>query len=513
MIALWMLYGIAVSLALCAAAASAERGLRLADRPARGVWAGAVAGAVALPALAYALGPFSPISSLTERFGDAAAVGSGGGRVPLELVDVEGGGAAAGSGPEIAATLLDLAAALDGPLLILWLALSAVLGGRLLLEWWRGRRRRWSRARIEGRRVLVAPEEGPALAGVLRPEIVVPEWFLELGPELRELALRHEEEHREAGDPWLVLVAEIARSLLPWNPGIHWAAGRLRRAAELDCDRRLLREGADRGAYGRLLVTVGRRSPGPSGVRKVALGEGTSDLKRRITMLRSRERDRWTGLRAVGAAVVALAAVAVACETPVPPTADEAESTANEVETVADAESAEGTVAGRIATTGRLSFDSPGAPLVVLDGVIMKEPPDLDALDIAAVEVIKGDDARAQYGGRAANGVIQITTERGEAERPTKADEITGVVVHAGEAREPTSPDSAVALATGEGVATGESPLVIVDGVIMGRDVDMEELNAMEIEMVEVVKGEAARALYGDRAKDGLIRITTKDGG
>lgn len=230
-------------------------------------------------------------------------------------------------------------------------------------------------------------------------------------------------------------------------------------------------------------------------------------------MLRSREWDRWTGLRTAGAAVVALAAVAVACETPVPPTADEAESTANEVETVADAESAEGTVAGRIATTGRLSFDSPGAPLVVLDGVIMKEPPDLDALDIAAVEVIKGDDARAQYGGRAANGVIQITTERGEAERPTKADEITGVVVHAGEARGPTSPDSAVALATGEGVATGESPLVIVDGVIMGRDVDMEELNAMVIDKIEVVKGEAARALYGDRAKDGLIRITTKDGG
>ncbi len=58
---------------------------------------------------------------------------------------------------------------------------------------------------------------------------------------------------------------------------------------------------------------------------------------------------------------------------------------------------------------------------------------------------------------------------------------------------------------------TGSSePLFIVDGVILGAD--QVDLGALDIESMEVVKGAAASSLYGSRAQNGVINITTKRG-
>ena len=56
------------------------------------------------------------------------------------------------------------------------------------------------------------------------------------------------------------------------------------------------------------------------------------------------------------------------------------------------------------------------------------------------------------------------------------------------------------------------SPLVIVDGVIMGptSDFKLEDLNPDTIERIEVLKGESAKALYGERAAGGIINIYLK---
>ncbi|HSR41218.1 MAG TPA: TonB family protein, partial [Longimicrobiales bacterium] len=55
-----------------------------------------------------------------------------------------------------------------------------------------------------------------------------------------------------------------------------------------------------------------------------------------------------------------------------------------------------------------------------------------------------------------------------------------------------------------------DEPLIIVDGVVRGDDASLSELNALDIETIEVVKGPAAREMYGERAAEGVIRITTK---
>lgn len=63
-------------------------------------------------------------------------------------------------------------------------------------------------------------------------------------------------------------------------------------------------------------------------------------------------------------------------------------------------------------------------------------------------------------------------------------------------------------------IIRNNSPLYVVDGVILGTTFGGTTLDieAMDIESVEVVKGAAAAALYGSRAAGGVINITTNRG-
>ena len=53
-------------------------------------------------------------------------------------------------------------------------------------------------------------------------------------------------------------------------------------------------------------------------------------------------------------------------------------------------------------------------------------------------------------------------------------------------------------------------PLIMVDGIIMNGS--LADLNVDDVESMEVIKGAAASALYGSRAGNGVISITTKRG-
>jgi TonB-linked SusC/RagA family outer membrane protein len=58
----------------------------------------------------------------------------------------------------------------------------------------------------------------------------------------------------------------------------------------------------------------------------------------------------------------------------------------------------------------------------------------------------------------------------------------------------------------------GQEPLYIVDGVILQGSNPLGDINANDIESVEIVKGAAAASLYGSRAGAGVIAITTRRG-
>jgi TonB-linked SusC/RagA family outer membrane protein len=56
------------------------------------------------------------------------------------------------------------------------------------------------------------------------------------------------------------------------------------------------------------------------------------------------------------------------------------------------------------------------------------------------------------------------------------------------------------------------SPLIVIDGVIQSESATLSDVGALDIDHVEIVKGAAAASLYGSRAQNGVIEITTKRG-
>jgi TonB-linked SusC/RagA family outer membrane protein len=83
-------------------------------------------------------------------------------------------------------------------------------------------------------------------------------------------------------------------------------------------------------------------------------------------------------------------------------------------------------------------------------------------------------------------------------------------VVPAGQAGSGTN----IVLRTPTSINKSNSPLIVVDGVIQtdAFGASSADLQSMDIESVEVVKGAAAASLYGARAAAGVIQITTRRG-
>src|SRR5262249_25925600 len=76
----------------------------------------------------------------------------------------------------------------------------------------------------------------------------------------------------------------------------------------------------------------------------------------------------------------------------------------------------------------------------------------------------------------------------------------------------PAQPGSGVSiqLRTPTSINKSTSPLIVVDGVILGES--SADLNSLDIESIEVVKGAAGASLFGSRAASGVIQIRTARG-
>jgi TonB-linked SusC/RagA family outer membrane protein len=59
-------------------------------------------------------------------------------------------------------------------------------------------------------------------------------------------------------------------------------------------------------------------------------------------------------------------------------------------------------------------------------------------------------------------------------------------------------------------ITRGQGPLIIIDGVISWNT--MADIDALDIESIEIVKGAAAASLYGSFAANGVVQIRTKRG-
>jgi len=69
---------------------------------------------------------------------------------------------------------------------------------------------------------------------------------------------------------------------------------------------------------------------------------------------------------------------------------------------------------------GKTSLSASDSPLIVLDGIIYNgSMADISTNDIKSVDILKDASAAAVYGSRSANGVVLITTKKGNSEKPT----------------------------------------------------------------------------------------------
>lgn len=298
MLALWMLYATLVGALVMGAAWALERAV---DRRRRWLWGGAIGlGAVAPVLVPFLREALSAPSGLEMTFGPASPVVGG----ALSELAVPAAASQVGWSPD---------AVLAGA----WIGASCVILATVVVGLVRlGRMSRsWSRRVVDGVPVLVSRDVGPAVIGVRTPEVVVPEWVLELPDAERALVLAHEDEHRRRYDPSLLALALVAPVAMPWNAALWWGFLRLREAVETDCDRRVLaRRPGGAVSYARLLVDVGARTIGqvPLGA---GFGERSSSLERRVRLMLDRASDLdWRGLGIRAALAVTLVVAACSLE-------------------------------------------------------------------------------------------------------------------------------------------------------------------------------------------------------
>jgi len=306
MIAAWMAYCLGVTTLLAAGALALDRALRLGRRPTRWVWAGALGASLAFP-VAARLRPeaFTTVTVPTLT------------TAPIRLSYTPAARPATATPPALPAPSFSLAD-LDRPLVWLWVGMSAALCVVLFVAAWRltRLRRKWQRASLEGRAVLVSDAVGPAVASFWSRDLVFPLWTLNLDDRQRRLMLAHEEQHVLARDPWLLAAAGLALVAVPWNVAAWWLVRRLRLAVEVDCDTRVLGRGQDVASYGALLLAVGGRASRRL-IGAAALGEPASFLEQRIRSMTAAVPHRYLR-RATGLVAVAAGALVLACEAPRP---------------------------------------------------------------------------------------------------------------------------------------------------------------------------------------------------
>ena len=119
----------------------------------------------------------------------------------------------------------------------------------------------------------------------------------------------------------------------------------------------------------------------------------------------------------------------------------------------------------------------------------------------------KSEEILTKYNASDKQGVISVVTKGAIASGKIKEDDVK--VVGYGRLSDRLPGDVKIRIRDGQ--IGKEKPLIIIDGVEQIKDDAIDKLNPNIIESISVLKDESAVKLYGERAKDGVILITTKN--
>jgi TonB-dependent SusC/RagA subfamily outer membrane receptor len=144
--------------------------------------------------------------------------------------------------------------------------------------------------------------------------------------------------------------------------------------------------------------------------------------------------------------------------------------------------------------------------LIIVDGTIMPKgwKNTLPIDEIESVDILKGKEATLLFGDKGTDGVIAIVTKN-HATSTIVVHDSDLVKVSNGDLK--LSPNTIIHLNN----PNAKPPLYVIDGTPASGN-SIASLNPNDITSIQVLKGQSGMALYGDKAKDGVILITTKKG-
>ena len=372
-----------------------------------------------------------------------------------------------------------------------WLATSILALVVLALVHLRIRRARrsWAEADLFGTRVRISPDVGPAVVGVMRPQIVVPRWLLGRSPDEQQLVLAHEREHLGARDHLLLAAGSLVVAIVPWHPAAWWMLARLRLAIELDCDARVLRRGVPARTYGALLIDLAGRCTGFR-MGATALADEGSHLERRLLAMKTTKTKR-SYLRAGMLGSAAALVLLVACEAKVP--------TGPEIDAMDVASATKAAAQTRLLRKSEL--DAATKPVYYVDGKLVDEKTAnaLTPNQIATIDINKAGEqptVRISTNGQAP--IARGQAYKGSTKVTVRESDVSALGSGAEKAR-------IAGLRDGMG-----NPLILIDGV-KADNARLQALNPDRIASINVIKGAKAQTMSSDpAATNGIIEVTTK---
>ena len=334
--------------------------------------------------------------------------------------------------------------------------------------------------------------------------------------------LTHEKAHIALRHSWDILFVDMATALQWFNPAMWMLKADLRAIHEFEADDAVLNSGADVKEYQYLLI---RKAVSKSGY-SVANSFNHSTLKARITMMLNKKSSRkgaWKALYVLPLVGISLALTAqtktdyVYEEQSLSTHSDTLETHSIYVQNSLDTKVIQisgksqdgvqivGAYSARPADDQyftKLASDAiemlinaevnpDGKPIYIVDGQVQDGDFDANSINprfIGNIDVWTEYIAIKEFGEKGKNGIVSITTKK-----PVVLDSTTNgsVVVNS------INNDAPL-------------PLYVIDGRVMPKGYRLKSITPEDIESLEVLKDSIATSVYGERAKDGVIRITLK---
>jgi len=154
-----------------------------------------------------------------------------------------------------------------------------------------------------------------------------------------------------------------------------------------------------------------------------------------------------------------------------------------------------------------------GKPLYIIDNreATDEDLENLSANDIKDMDVVKDDEMLKEYGDKAKNGVVRITTSpNANKGAKTKTPKMNlRIVTEDDENKSGSQSLNRIVIRSNDKPDKSKSPLYILDGKEITTE-SFDKLKADDIDKINVLKDDYATQKYGEKGKYGVLEITTK---